>query len=82
MPHHSWQIVIAHNAEQLKAHIAVWDDLAAHCIEPNVFYESWHLMAVLHLFGGQKSLFALVFESASKTPLLYGFERYSAAFHD
>ena len=68
------QVVVAHNAAQLDAHIAAWDDLAANAIEPNVFYESWHLRPALRAVG--KGAFRFVFIYANRpnqTPLLCGF---------
>ncbi len=68
------QIILAQNAEQLAPHIAAWDDLAAHAIEPNVFYESWHLLPALRVFGEENFYFVLVFaKQHDQTSLLCGF---------
>jgi hypothetical protein len=46
----------------LARHVAGWEDLAAHAIEPNVFYEPWMVMPALERLGAGCDLqFVLVF---------------------
>lgn len=68
------KIVIARNERQLLPHVAAWDDLSNHAVEPNVFYESWHLLAALRTFGGQFR-FVLVYAppKGNKQSVLCGF---------
>ena len=68
------QIAIARNAQQLAAHLAAWDDLAAHAIEPNVFYESWHLRPALRVFGKGTFRFVFIYQNVPhQKPILCGF---------
>jgi CelD/BcsL family acetyltransferase involved in cellulose biosynthesis len=47
-----------------------WEDLAAHALEPNVFYEPWLLLPALRQYGAQKQLlFLLVFAEDPTRPL-------------
>lgn len=68
------QIQILLDADSLQKHIAAWDDLAAHAVEPNVFYESWHLLPAISVFGPQNSRFVLIFAAPQgQKPILCGF---------
>jgi hypothetical protein len=59
---------------ELFAHVAAWEDLAEHAIEPNPFYETWMLLPALEAFGrGLRLQFALVYEERpGVAPLLCG----------
>ena len=69
------EITVARNRQQLHSHVAAWEDLAAHATEPNVFYEPWHLLPALRVFGDSHFRFVLVYQpqKGSKAPLLCGF---------
>lgn len=69
------KIIIARNEKQLLPHLADWDDLAAQAIEPNVFYESWHLLPALRALGGSQFRFVLVYAPLRNggAPSLCGF---------
>ena len=69
------EITIARNQRQLQPHIAAWEELAAHAVEPNVFYEPWHLLPASRTFRGSQFRFVLVFQpqKGGKAPLLCGF---------
>ncbi|HVY62082.1 MAG TPA: GNAT family N-acetyltransferase, partial [Planctomycetota bacterium] len=56
------------------ARVAEWEDLAAHAVEPNIFYEPWFLRPALEsLPGGQAVRLALVHSvEAGRRPLLVG----------
>jgi hypothetical protein len=64
-------------AHRLAEHVAAWDDLARHALEPNIFYESWMLLPALRAFGaGVDLLFVLVYGSRPDrpgVPVLNGF---------
>lgn len=71
-------LTVAHSAAELAAHVTAWDDLAAHTIEPNVFYESWMLLPALATLGGDAQLsFVLIYATGPSNegskPILCGF---------
>src|SRR5581483_11036187 len=37
----TWHVEVLREADQAHEHRAAWDDLAAHALERNPFYESW-----------------------------------------
>lgn len=62
--------------EDLAAHVAAWDKLAAEALEPNAFYESWMLRPAARAFAGDAALrFVLVYrtDTATGDPRLCGF---------
>jgi len=58
-------VVVASTLSGLQAYVPLWDDLAANCIERNVFYEAWMLLPALEYFGrsGGNIRVAMVVES-------------------
>lgn len=52
----SWSVVLVRNAEELGEHVAAWDDLAVHALEPNPFYESWMFLPALRAFAVEEEL--------------------------
>ncbi len=71
-------LTIVHSATELAAHIPAWEELAAHTIEPNVFYEPWMLLPALAAFGGNARLsFVLIYATGPSNegskPVLGGF---------
>jgi hypothetical protein len=44
-------VIVARTPDELAAHVAAWESLAAAAIEPNVFQEPWMLLAAWRAFG-------------------------------
>jgi len=42
-----WKIVVARDAVALEAIVPAWEELAAHALEHNPFYEPWVLLPAL-----------------------------------
>ena len=42
-----WHVAVTRDAAALAALVPQWEDLAAHALEPNPFYESWSLLPAL-----------------------------------
>lgn len=60
---------MARSAAELETHIAAWTDLAAHCLEPNPFYEPWMLLPAVRAFtNGESLVFVFVYECAGEGP--------------
>jgi CelD/BcsL family acetyltransferase involved in cellulose biosynthesis len=73
-PDASMQVVVARDAQQLASHIGPWEELAASAIEPNVFYEPWHLLPALQAFGKECFCFLFIYANfPGKPPVLCGF---------
>lgn len=53
-------VEIIKDSSQCEQHIAAWDSLAQSAVEPNVFYESWHLIPALSLLKGKQEVFLLL----------------------
>ena len=51
-----WKIAVACDAAALEAIVPAWDELAAHALEHNPFYESWVLLPALAANGGNEAL--------------------------
>src|SRR3954451_6340621 len=49
-------VLVLRGADELAAHAAAWDRLAAAAVEPNPFYESWMLWPALRAFGGKEDV--------------------------
>jgi CelD/BcsL family acetyltransferase involved in cellulose biosynthesis len=57
--------VVIRNAAELEDYVEAWEDLAAHALEPNIFYEPWMLLPAIRLLaGGRDLLFVLIFASS------------------
>ena len=54
-PREFW-VETVRDVEALMAHQLAWDDLAAHAIERNPFYESWMLIDGVKHFGSNVDL--------------------------
>ena len=70
-------VEIARTPDELAAHIAAWESLAATAIEPNVFQEPWMLLPAWRAFGLGSNLRAvLIYGPDPKQPtaarVLYG----------
>lgn len=60
-------VLIAKSHREIEAYRPAWDDLAAHAIERNVFYEQWMLIPALeHLAEGLEVHVALVFAESGQ----------------
>lgn len=70
----TWKVMILPATAAWDEYRPAWDDLAAHALEPNVFYESWMLGPALKAYGqGQEVYLALVqAELPGKMPFLGG----------
>jgi CelD/BcsL family acetyltransferase involved in cellulose biosynthesis len=53
-------VEIIKDFSQCKRLIAAWDDLAQSTVEPNVFYESWHLIPALSLLADKHKVFLVL----------------------
>jgi len=68
-----WKIVVARDAVALEAIVPAWEELAAHALEHNPFYEPWMLLPALESFGRESNLqFVLVYDDQPAVPLLCG----------
>src|SRR5438094_2867842 len=56
-------VQLVEDPARLAEHLAVWDDLAANALEPNVFYESWMLRPAIAAFSAKEAwAFAFVYQ--------------------
>lgn len=73
----TYTTVVLRTVEELKAHVAAWDNLARHAAEPNAFYEAWALLPALQRFAkGEDLVFVLLYlpiNAQRRQPLLCGF---------
>ncbi len=51
-----WRVAVASNATALEAIVPAWEELAAHALEANPFYEPWILLPALAATGGSEEL--------------------------
>jgi CelD/BcsL family acetyltransferase involved in cellulose biosynthesis len=51
-----WKIAVARGAAALEAIVPAWDDLAAHALEQNPFYEPWFMLPALAANGDDEAL--------------------------
>lgn len=62
-------VVVLRDVAALTPYIKAWEELAAHAIEPNVFFEPWMLLPAVELFGaGQPMLFVLMVHGKPDQP--------------
>ena len=58
-----WEVAVSRDATALAALVPQWEDLAAHALEPNPFYESWSLLPALEAeHAGRELLFVQVWK--------------------
>lgn len=63
IPPVGWNVAVAQDAAALAALRPQWEDLAAHALEPNPFYESWSLLPALEAeHAGRELLFVQVWK--------------------
>jgi CelD/BcsL family acetyltransferase involved in cellulose biosynthesis len=70
------RVVVVDNETAAAEHVAAWEDLARHSLEPNPFYEPWMLLPAWRIFGrnGKVSLvFIYLDDPKNPAPLLCGF---------
>ena len=48
----STSVVVMRDVRDLTGLIPAWEELTAHALEPNVFYEQWMLLPALEAYGG------------------------------
>jgi len=61
------EVVVLREPAHLARYIPEWEDLAAHALEPNVYYEHWMLLPALQAFAADADLwFVLTFERARR----------------
>jgi CelD/BcsL family acetyltransferase involved in cellulose biosynthesis len=49
-------VVVVRDVRQLAGFIPAWEELAAHALEPNVFYEHWMLLPALEAYGAREDI--------------------------
>jgi CelD/BcsL family acetyltransferase involved in cellulose biosynthesis len=65
----AWRVVAVEDPDALSGHVAAWEDLAAHALEPNPFYEPWMLVPAWRAFGRGLGLrFVFVYQDEPKNP--------------
>ena len=58
-----WKVAVSRDASALVGLLPQWEDLAAHALEPNPFYESWSLLPALEAEpAGRERLFVQVWK--------------------
>ncbi len=63
------EVVVLRDPARLHDYVPLWEDLAHHALEPNVFYEPWMLLPAVRAFGEEEELFfALVLERGGQDP--------------
>jgi CelD/BcsL family acetyltransferase involved in cellulose biosynthesis len=63
------RIVVLAGAVPLAEHLGAWNDLAAHAIEANAFYEPWLLLPAIDAYGeGLRLQFVLVYLANPRKP--------------
>lgn len=62
-------VLVLRSADELVAHRAAWEALAASAVEPNPFYEPWMLLPALREFGAGRDIeFVLVYGYSDAVP--------------
>ncbi len=60
-------VIAVRDAAELVDYIPAWEDLAAHTVEANVFYEPWMLLPAVRAFGrGRNLTFVFIFRNERK----------------
>ena len=72
------QVSVISGAAELGGLVADWDELAAHAIEPNPFYEPWAVLPALEAFGAAGIAFVTVRRGDGKLAGLFPLERASS----
>ena len=67
------RFVVVRDPAELRAHLPAWEDLSAHAIEPNPFYEPFMLLPALDAFGKNSVLqFVLIYAVRRERDALLG----------
>lgn len=62
-------LLLIKDPEKLNEYVADWEDLAAHALEPNIFYEHWFLIPAAKVFAtGLDLTFVLIFGTNPNQP--------------
>lgn len=68
------QFVVVRNPAELQLHLPAWEDLAAHAMEPNPFYEPFMLLPAVDVFGmGSMLQFVFVYATTRAGRVLLAF---------
>jgi CelD/BcsL family acetyltransferase involved in cellulose biosynthesis len=74
VPDSDLRFVVVQDPVELADHVPAWQDLGAHAIEPNPFYEPFMLLPALDAFGKAAALqFVFIYAARSARPALIGF---------
>ena len=69
------QVAVASHLSELQALVPEWEDLAAHAVEPNPFYEHWMVLPALAAFGAADLAFVTVRGRDGRLAGLFPLER-------
>jgi CelD/BcsL family acetyltransferase involved in cellulose biosynthesis len=61
----AYHVISTCSIGEMRSHLAQWDVLAQHAVEPNIFYEHWMLLPALEAYGEGRVELALVQETDS-----------------
>ena len=82
MPDTDLRFVVVRNPVELRAHLPAWEDLGAHAVEPNPFYEPFMFLPAIEEFGKQSVLqFVFVYAMKGHRASLLGFLPMERASH-
>jgi CelD/BcsL family acetyltransferase involved in cellulose biosynthesis len=66
--------VVVRDPAELRVHLPAWEDLGAHAMEPNPFYEPFMLLPAVDEFGMDSVLqFVFIYTARGERPVLLGF---------
>ena len=82
MPDTDLRFVVVRDPVELRAHLPAWEDLGAHAVEPNPFYEPFMFLPAIEEFGKQSVLqFVFVYAIQGRRASLPGFLPMERASH-
>jgi len=68
------RFVVVRDPAELRTHLPAWEDLAAHAIEANPFYEPFMLLPAIDAFGKDSALqFVFIYAAWGERRPLLGF---------
>jgi CelD/BcsL family acetyltransferase involved in cellulose biosynthesis len=67
-------VEVLRNVEALRALVPAWEDLAAHALEPNPFYEPWTVLPALNAFSPYAELCFVAIRIDGRLAGLFPFE--------
>jgi hypothetical protein len=69
VPDTDLRFVVVRDPVELRAHLPAWEDLGAHAVEPNPFYEPFMFLPAIEEFGKQSVLqFVFVYAMKGHSP--------------